>query len=93
MLWTPSPSTTWILSLRPCRNPPWGIVGAQVTPQQAAYVQVVSVFVSGAPARRRGPALQVLMRGAASPACFFCCFMAFFSFGVCCGFFLLSFGG
>jgi uncharacterized membrane protein YjjP (DUF1212 family) len=33
------------------------------------------------------------MKGAASLACFFCCFIVFFSFGVCCGFFLLVFGG
>ena len=33
------------------------------------------------------------MNGAASLACFFCCLIVFFSFGVCCDFFLLSFGG
>ena len=33
------------------------------------------------------------VNGGASLACFFCSLMAFFSFGVCCGFFLFSFGG
>jgi hypothetical protein len=33
------------------------------------------------------------MKGAASLACFFCCLIVFFSFGVCCGFFLFAFGG
>jgi len=42
---------------------------------------------------RVGPAPQCLMKGAAAPACFFCCLIVFFSFGVCCGFFLLAFGG
>ncbi len=42
---------------------------------------------------RYRPARQRLMKGAASVACFFCCFIVFFSFGVCCGFFLLCFGG
>ena len=46
-----------------------------------------------ATARRRGPAAQCLMKGATVPACFFCCLIAFFSFDVCCAFFLLSFGG
>lgn len=31
--------------------------------------------------------------GTASPACFFCCLIAFFSFAVCCGFFFCCFGG
>jgi hypothetical protein len=39
------------------------------------------------------PATQRLTKGAASLACFFCCLIAFFSFGVDCGFFLLCFGG
>ena len=62
-------------------------------PRQAAYVRVASAVGGESPARRRGSARQVLMNGTASLACFFCCLMAFFSFGVCCGFFLLSFGG
>src|SRR6185369_17975083 len=34
-----------------------------------------------------------LRKGAVSLMCFFCCLANFFSFGVCSGFFLLSFGG
>jgi len=40
---------------------------------------------------RPGP--QCLMKGAVSLACFLCCLIAFFSFGVFRGFFLFSFGG
>jgi hypothetical protein len=39
------------------------------------------------------PATQRFINGTASLACFFCCLIVFFSFGVCCGFFLFSFGG
>src|SRR6476646_1060530 len=43
--------------------------------------------------RQREPGPQCLMKGTVSPMCFFCCLSDFFSFGVCCGFFLLCFGG
>ena len=66
--------------LRGSRHTKWHVSGA------------TSTFGNRVQADRRGRS-QCLMKGAVSPACFFCCLIVFFSFGVCCGFFLLSFGG